>query len=505
MKMTRRTILAAGAASAVAAATRSFKPGFATAGESAEAIRLRKISATELLNDVFDRIDRFNPKLNAIILEFREQAAVRAKEADEALSRGKRWGPLHGVPVTIKEAFAYRGSPNTWGYARFKDSTSDRTATAVERLESAGAIVIGKTNIPVGLSDYQAFNPIYGTTNNPWDLARTPGGSTGGGAAAVAAGLAPLTLGSDLAGSIRIPAHFCGIYGHKPTLDLINYAGHMPGPWGGGPPRTLDLAVAGPLARSATDLGLAMSVLGGPAGDEANAWSWHMPPPRQKRLKDFRIGYVLEDSTAPISQELAELHENLIAQLGRSGAQLTRGWPAGIDPLADWRAFQYLLASALSGNPNEEQLAVLRKRVETNPDDLTAAVAVNPHSRWAAQRLRQLNSRALWQQYFQSHDVFLLPAAFCPAFPHDHSLPMENRRVETSTGKQSTDGLRYWSAFASLSGLPATIAPIGKTRAGLPGGIQIVAPMWEDGTSIQFAALLVDQVGGYTAPPGYNA
>jgi amidase len=504
MKMTRRTLLTAGAACALRAATSSFKPGFATAQESAEAVRLGKISATELVNDAFHRIDLYNPKLNAIILEFREQATARARQADEALSHGRRWGPLHGVPVTVKEAFAYTGSPNTWGLNRFKDLKSGRTAIAVERLESAGAIVIGKTNIPVGLADYQTYNPIYGTTNNPWDLARTPGGSTGGGAAAVAAGLGPLTLGSDLAGSIRVPAHFCGIYGHKPTINLINYAGHVPGPWNGGPARTFDLAVAGPLARSATDLGFAMSVLGGPAGEEASAWTWHMPPPRHQRLKDFRIGYMLEDSTAPISEELAQLHENLITQLGRSGARLTSGWPAGIDPGAEWRTFEYVLASGLSGNPSEEQLATLRWRLETNPDDLTAAVAVNPHSRWVAQTLRQLNSRTLWQQYFQSHDVFLLPAAFCVAFPHDHSMPAENRRVETSNGKQSMDGMRYWSAFATLPGLPATVAPIGKTPGGLPGGIQIVAPMWEDGTAIEFAALLADLVGGYTAPPGYG-
>ncbi len=321
----------------------------------------------------------------------------------------------------------------------------------------------------------------------------------------MAAGLGALTLGSDMGGSIRLPAHFCGIYGHKPTLNLVDFSGHVPGPWNGGPPRSFDLAVAGPLARSADDLDLAMRVLGGPAGDAASAWSWHMPPPRHKRLRDFRIGYILQDATAPVSAELAQLHENLIFQLGRAGATLTPGWPAGIDPGVDWRTFQYLWHSALSGNPSEEQLATLRKRFETNPNDLTAAVAVNPHSRWVTQTLHQLNSRALWQQYFQSYDVFLLPAAFCIAFPHDHSMPAESRKVETSNGKQSMNGMEYWAAFANLSGLPATVAPIGKTSAGLPAGIQIVAPMWEDETAIEFAALLADLVGGYTAPPGYAA
>jgi amidase len=204
--------LAAGAASTLRAAANGFNPGFAGAKETAEAIRLKKISASELLNATFKRIDLYNPKLNAIIIEFRENAKARARQADQAFARGNLWGPLHGVPITIKEAFAYRDSPNTWGLEQFKDVKSVRTSVAVERLESAGAIVIGKPNVPVGLNDYQSYNPIYGTTNNPWDLARTPGGSTGGGAAAVAAGLGALTLGSDLAGSIRVPAHFCGIY-----------------------------------------------------------------------------------------------------------------------------------------------------------------------------------------------------------------------------------------------------------------------------------------------------
>src|ERR1700704_218485 len=258
-----------------------FKPAFATAEESAGAIRSKQISAAELLDLIFRRVDLHNPKINAIVWQFREQSMARARQADEALAAGKTWGPLHGVPVTIKEAFAYKGSPNTWGLPQLKDVMSPRTAVAVERLESAGAIVIGKTNAPVMLGDWQSYNPIYGTTNNPWDLTRTPGGSTGGGAAALAAGLGCLTIGSDLSGSLRIPAHFCGVYGHKPSLELVSTAGFQPGPWDGSPGFPMDLAVVGPMARSARDLALSLSVLGGPDGDDANAWKWRMPSPRQ--------------------------------------------------------------------------------------------------------------------------------------------------------------------------------------------------------------------------------
>jgi amidase len=203
---------------------------FATAREITDAIRGKRISSSELLNLTFQRIDRHNPTLNAIVWQDRERAIARAKQADEALAAGNASGTLHGVPVTIKESFAYKGSPNAWGLPALKDAISPRTAVAVERLESAGAIVVGKTNVPVMLGDWQSYNPIYGTTNNPWDLRRTPGGSTGGGAAAISTGLGCLTIGSDLAGSIRIPAHFCGVYGHKPTLGLVSLEGFQPGP-----------------------------------------------------------------------------------------------------------------------------------------------------------------------------------------------------------------------------------------------------------------------------------
>src|SRR5437763_15306223 len=251
-----------------------FAPAFATAAAAAAALRSKQISARELLNIAFQRIDRHNPSLNAIVWQGRERATARAKRADEALAGGAAVGALHGVPVTIKESFAYQGSPSTWGLPALKSANSPRTAVAVERLESAGAIVVGKTNVAVMLGDWQSYNPVYGTTNNPWDLTRTPGGSTGGGAAAVAAGLGCLTIGSDLSGSIRIPAHFCGVYGHKPSLNLVSMEGFQPGPWDGSPAYPMDVSVAGPLARNARDLSLTLDVLAGPNGDDAKAWSW---------------------------------------------------------------------------------------------------------------------------------------------------------------------------------------------------------------------------------------
>jgi amidase len=483
-----------------------FDPGFAAAAESADAVRTKRISASELVTLMFQRIDRDNPALNAIVWQNREQAMARARQADEALASGSTVGALHGVPVTIKESFAYRGSPNTWGIPALKDAISPRTAVAIERLESAGAIVVGKTNVPVMLGDWQTSNPVYGTTNNPWDLMRTPGGSTGGGAAALAAGLGSLTVGSDLAGSIRIPAHFCGVYGHKPSLGLVSLEGLQPGPWDGSPGYPMDLAVAGPLARNAHDLSLALNVLGGANGGEAKAWTWRMPVPRHARLQDFRVGYVIDDDAfGPVASDIRALYENVLSGLGKAGVTLDPGWPADVDQQAHIKTFQYLLFALVTADASNEQREQARQRLKDHPDDMMAAALAEPHARWLRETQRRLAFRSAWQKYFESHDVFLLPTTFTAAFRHDHTMPIENRVVETPEGPRPyLRDIASWIGAATVAGLPATVAPVGRTAAGLPAGIQIVAPMWEDATSIEFAALLADVVGGFTPPPAFQ-
>ena len=454
-----------------------------SAAAVAEAIRAKDISASELLDLTFQRIDRHNPALNAIIWQCRDEAVARAKAADKALAAGKAAGPLHGVPVTIKESFAYRGSANSWGLPQLRDAISPKTAVAVERLESAGAIVVGKTNVPVMLGDWQSYNSIYGVSNNPWDLARTPGGSTGGGAAAVAAGLGYLTLGSDFAGSIRIPAHCCGVYGHKPSLNLVSMAGFQPGPWDGSPGYPMDLAVVGPLARSARDLTLALTMLGGPEHDAAEAWTWKMPEPRHRRFEGFRVGYVFDDPMAPVTADVAAVYEGVLSELGRAGVKLERGWPEGFDVRAQLATFQFLLVALVNvESPNAKE----------------------PHAQWLRETQHRLAVRALWQTFFKHHDVFLLPTTITSAFPHDHSK-MESRTIETPEGKRPyVQQVPFWIIFATLAGLPATVAPVGLTKDGLPVGLQIVAPMWEDGTSIEFAALLAERIGGFTPPPAFT-
>jgi amidase len=469
---------------------------FATAAEMAAAIQKKTISARELVDLTFERIEAINPALNAIVWEMKPLALARAAEADQALAQGRVLGPLHGVPITIKESFAYRGTPNTWGVPGLAHAMSPRTAVAIERLESAGAIVVGKTNVPVMLADWQTYNPLYGVTNNPWDASRTPGGSTGGGAAALAAGLGALTMGSDLSGSLRIPAHFCGVYAHKPSLNLVRMDGLQPGPWDGSPGPPMDLAVAGPMARDARDLALALDVVSGPNDDDRTAWTWRLPAPRRTRLRDFRIGYIVDDPIAPISSDVRRPYENLVSALTKTGATMKQGWPAGVDLRAATDTYGFLLMSLVTAD--------LAPRDETKASKAGGASKGFDHARWLRESQRRLAFRALWQKYFESCDVFLLPASFTAASPHDHSEPIDKRVVKTPEGTRPyVQNSSYWISVASLSGLPATVAPIGFNDEGLPVGIQILAPMWEDGTSIEFAAVLSEVTGGFVAPPAY--
>lgn len=477
--------------------------GFVSALQAAEAIRKKKVSSVELTRLVFERIDRFNPALNAFVYLLKEDALSRATQADEALARGESLGAFHGVPVSVKESFAVASRPCTWGLPPFKDSKAPRNAVVVDRLLDAGAVLVGATNVPVNLADWQSYNPIYGTTNNPWDLKRTPGGSSGGSAAALVAGLGYLSVGSDIGGSIRVPSNFCGIYGHKPTLDLVSQSGHQPGGTPSAPGFSTLLAVAGPMARSAGDLLAALRVLGGPVRWDAKAWKWELPPARGQSLKEFRVGYVLDDPMAPLAPDVRAVLEKVIESVGRAGAKMKPGWPAGIQPSALLDTYLYLLfAFEISMSPPEGQEEQRQKFEEMAGP--AAAAALTSFTHWQAQNLQRVRFRAQWQAYFDYVDVFLSPVTFTAAFPHDHSEPQSRRSIATTGGPRSYMGGLHWISPATLTGCPATAAPAGRTEAGLPVGIQIMGPYWEDATTITFADLLAREVGGFTAPPGYG-
>ena len=473
---------------------------FATALQAAEAIRTKKISSVELTERMFARIDHYNPQLNVFAYQLREDALAQAKKADAALGKlsgNSTGGVFHGVPITVKESFAVAGHPCTWGFPPLRDSKAPQNSNVVTRLLSdAGAVLLGATNVPVALSDWQSYNPIYGQTNNPWDVKRSPGGSSGGSAAGLAAGLGYLSVGSDIGGSIRVPAHFCGLFGHKPTLDLVSLQGHIPGGNPGLPDFSTLLAVAGPLARSAQDLLAALKVLGGPSGWDAKAWKWQMPEPRARSLKDFRVGYVIDDPIAPPTPEVKVLLENAIEKLGRAGAKMKPGWPEGFKPAELLANYVFMLEAFLYSTAPPEEQERLRKTV----GDMVGAKnsgAMSSFAGWQQQNIRRLAYRAQWQAYFNQVDVFLSPVAFSAAFPHDHSEPQDQRTIATSVGPRRYMDMLNWIAPATLTGCPATVAPVGRTNEGLPVGIQIMGPFWEDATPITFADLLSKEVGGF--------
>ncbi|NLP10780.1 amidase [bacterium] len=477
---------------------------FSSAVDVAQAIRRGDISSLELTELMFRRIDAINPQINAVVTLMREEALARAREADVARAKGKFSGPLHGVPVTVKDAFDIKGVRITYGMPAFKDHIATRDAAVVERLRRAGAVLLGVTNVPFMLNDHQSYNDIFGQTNNPWDLTRTPGGSTGGGAAALAAGLGYLTPGSDIGGSIRCPAHFCGVCGHKPTLNVVPTRGHMQfSPDDFDPPNYL--AVAGPLARYAKDLRLALEVLGGPDGDEAVAYNWKLPSPRQRHLKDYRLGYLLDDKLCPVSSDVRAMLADAVTALRNAGATLTEGWPEGVDPEGEYHNFFFLLQATFAFETREEKLAELRDRAKKQDgtwEYFNALAQAGPHKTFIDAQSKQMKARANWQDFFRTHDAFLLPTAFVPAFKHDHR-PWKERILETPEGPRRYGDLLFWISFATHTGHPATVVPVGLTKEGLPVGAQIIGPYLEDDTSIDLAMKIEELLGGFHPPKGY--
>jgi len=512
--LTRRAFLAgslavAGAALAPPRAAAVSPPDldFASALDVGRAIRAGKVSSLELTTRMLDRIQQYNGKINAIVT-LAGDAVDRARAADQALARREIRSPLHGVPCTIKDTFEVAGVTTTAGAPELRNHVPARDATVVARLRDAGMVVLGKSNVPLYAFDWQSYNAVYGQTNNPWDVTRTPGGSTGGGAAALAAGLTYLEPGSDLAGSIRIPASFCGVYGHKPSLDVVPLRGHIPPPPGipATPPSTL--AVAGPLARSAADLRAALEILGGPDGDEARAWRWSLPPARGARLADYRIGYVLDHPLCPVSPEVGDALAATVEALRKAGAQLTEGWPAGVNVEEQFDAYYALLIARYGQPVREDQIPGLRQRAAIQDGSYLARYALAATASDAYMRtmeIRRRQARGVWQAYFRTSDAFLLPTALVPAFPHDPVGTPLMRVLATPRGERPYPDLCFWISFASLAGLPATSAPVGLTPVGLPVGIQIVGPYLEDATPIDLAGRLADVIGGFRPPPGFGA
>jgi amidase len=453
---------------------------FRSASEVADLLRRREVSSVELTELLIERVDAVNPALNAVV-ELRSEAALdEAAAADRSIADGVE-EPLLGVPMTIKESFNVDGLHTTWGNPAFKDYVADWDATVVQRLKHAGAIVVGKSNVAFMLGDFgQTANELFGVTSNPWDTTRTPGGSTGGGAAAVAAGMSFLEYGSDLVGSIRIPASLCGVYGIRPSVGIVPLTGFQP-PGPPAPPSEMTyMSALGPLGRSARDLRSALAVTAGPDDAARNAYSWALAPPRHNRLEDFRVGVVLDHERCPVSSEVAAVLSDAVDELARARLTVIEGWPDGVDPLRAYESFGFHLQLFFAFQEPGEGSASLAAFVD--------------------HETRRMAARAAWSSYFRDVDVFLCPVNFTAAYPHDNR-PFEERTIDTPEGTRPYDDQPFWTSHASLPGLPAVAAPVGRTPAGLPVGAQIVGPLYEDDNALTFAELLGDVIGGYEPPP----
>jgi amidase len=478
---------------------------FASATSLAAQIRDRQVGCLELLDFFLARADRFNKQLNAIVAWQADKARERARAADAALARGENWGPLHGLPMTVKESFNVAGLPTTFGNPVWKDNVPTANAVVIDRLERAGAVIYGKTNVPYMLQDSQSYNDIYGTTNNPWDLGCGPGGSSGGEAATLAAGLSALGAGSDIAGSLRNPAYYCGIYGHKPSYGLIPTRGH-------GPPGVVtptDISVVGPMARHAEDLALALEVLAGPDLLQQSAWRVALPAPRGKRLGDFRVAVWGASPLAPIDDTVATLLDGAAAAIAKAGAKVDTAARPEVTLEENQRLFMLLLRAATASRLTDEAYAAQQKIAATlAPDDMSPAAhiargATMTHRAWGAANEARSKLRYKWRDFFSQYDVLLAPVAATAAFPHDHNPDRGARRVIVNGTPQPHVDI-IWAGLAALSYLPATAAPIGLSPRGLPVGLQIIGPEGEDPTTIEFARLLAAEIGGFVAPPGYE-
>ena len=476
---------------------------FSTATELAAAIRQKEVSSLELTDMYIDRIERYDRRINAVVVHDFERGRAAARAADEALARGDDTGPLHGVPMTVKEAYKVTGLPTTWGVPELHHNIAAEDADYVRRLKAAGAVIFGKTNVPLNLGDFQSFNEIYGTTNNPWDLTRTPGGSSGGSSAALAAGLTALEAGSDIGGSIRNPAHFCGIYGHKPTWGIVSDEGHaLPGMVA-----PTDIAVVGPMARCAEDLALSMDIVAGAGRTDRVGWQLNLPQPTKTRLSDFRVAILTNHPRAPVSAEMADRVQQIGDRLARLGATVSDRALPDIDLEESFEAYTSLLWGVMAFNLTEEEKDGLRQaRAAGFADDSIPGTlvrfGVQEHGEWAEFSNRRFALRKAWQAFFRDWDILLCPQMATDAFPHDHGEYLE-RRIVVDNETQDYFQQVFWAGTVTVAHLPSTVFPTGPSRAGLPIGLQVVSGEYLDYTTIEFARLMAEEIGGFTPPPDF--
>jgi amidase len=468
-------------------------------------IAKRELTAVDNLNGFLTRIDRYNPALNAVIHDGRERARSHAERIDAELAAGRPVGRLAGLVMTIKESFDIEGWPTTFGLAHLKDHVAGRTADVVGRLEAEGALIVGKTNVPPFLKDWQSGNPIHGHTRNPWNSSLSPGGSSGGAAAAVAAGLCSAEIGSDIGGSIRIPAHYCGICGHKPSYGVVSMIGHqLPGTHG-----ESSMVCAGPLAATVDDLELLLDVVAGPDSRDARAWRLELPPARRLAIGDFRVGILDTAPSAPVDGAYRAVIAGLGERLRLAGAWVSEGPFAEFDTTQVHDLFIRVLRAMASDGLSDVQFAALIAEVERTPATDRSYIAANNraivqrHRDWRRARQEVALLKQQLRGLFGHIDVLLMPVASTAAFPIDFDRPREERTLRIDGLDRDYNEQLLWAALPVLADLPSTVVPIGLQADGLPVGVQIIGEYLDDRTCLAFARE-VERLVGRLTPPGYD-
>jgi amidase len=482
--------------------TIAFKP----AHELSRLLSRKKLSARELLEECLTQYARHNDKVNAVVVTDFDRARKAAAAADRRFAKGKALSAFDGIPMTAKESFDWAGTPSTWGDPKLASNVAKTDAVALSRLTDVGAVMYGKTNVPFHLADWQSFNAIYGTTNNPWDVSRTPGGSSGGAAAALATGMSAIEIGSDIGASIRNPSHYCGVFGHKPTYGVVPYRGHlMPGSVA-----MSDITVAGPMARSAKDLTAMMDILAGPEPLEARGVASKLERRKQKSFKDFRVAVKLTSPVSDVDSLVQNKIETLAASLKKKVKALSfDALPAFDDREAYENYILLLRATATKRMPIEEYNAAFDKVKTLAPDDRSYVALMNrafalSHREWLQINERRHQMRLAWEVFFQDWDVMLCPAAATTAWPHDQIGERHERLITVNGQRVSTIDQRFWAGYSCNFYLPSTVAPLGLASDGLPVGVQIITREYSDYTSLRFAELIEQEFGGFTAPPGFS-
>jgi amidase len=476
---------------------------FVSATKLIRALRQKKIGALELLELYIKRVERYDGALNALPVRDFAAARKRAKAFDR---KGTKSGLLGGLPMTVKESFNVAGLATTWGLSEYRDNKPRTNAVAVERFVRAGGNIFAKSNVPVLLADWETANPIYGKTVNPWNHERTPGGSSGGSAAALAAGLTGLEAGSDIGGSIRNPAHYCGVYGHKPTWGVCSMAGQaLPGV-----AHPSDISVIGPMARSAADLELAFRVMAGPDEIDGAGWNLALPKPQRKTLRGWRVAVLVSHPTAETDATVQDSIRALAKFLASKGARVSERALPDFDLAEAHRVFIQLLRGATSGRQTAEFFARMMAAKESLSADDASYYAqmvranTQPHKDWLAASNRRHQMRLAWAEFFRDWDVLLCPNAASAAFPH--SMPGERweRMILVNGAPQPATTQMWWAGIAGMCYLPGTAAPIGLSSEGLPLSVQVVGPQHGDLSTIRFAQLIEREYYSFVPPGGYD-